>query len=95
MPVVSVQGMFWPPAVILPSVMHRFRNREDGTREILHYYLPAQSCIMHRTLASVTKCIFCQSVEFFITQTSQLRKKYKYLIVTMDALRVHLLYRAL
>ena len=95
MPVVSADGKAWPPVIILPGVLHNFRKRADGTTELLHDYLPANSMVAHRSPAGMDSDLFAQWVELFIKQTEELRRTYKYLLVTMDGFGAHLLYRAL
>ena len=95
MPVVSADGKPWPPVVIMPGVLHKFRHRPDGKKETLHDYLPKDTYLVHRTPASMTKEFFLQWVEIFIKQTAVLRKEHKYILLTMDAFGAHLSYRAL
>lgn len=95
MPVISADGKPWNPVVILPGTLHKFRTRPDGTTETLVDYLPPGSYVTHRTPASMDTDIFAQWVELFITETEQLRRTFKYILVTMDGFGAHISYRAL
>ena len=95
MPVVSADGKAWPPVVILPGTFHKYRTRSDGTIETVHNFLPHDAMVAHRSPAGMDSNLFALWVERFIQQTAQLRQKYKYLLVTMDACGAHLSYRAL
>lgn len=95
MPVVSEDGVRWPPVVILPGDMQKYRVRPDGSKEILVDYLTTGTFVLHRTPASITKEYFIQWATKFIEQTKALREEHEYLLLTMDGFGAHLSYHAL
>ena len=95
MPVVSADGKAWPPVIVFPGVFHKFRVLPDGKKEFLHDYLPTDALVAHRTPAGIDSDLFYKWIDRFIEQTSELRKKHRYILLTMDAFGAHLSYRAL
>lgn len=92
---ISSDGECWPPVVIMPEFMQKYRIRRNGEPEFLVEYLPKDTYVVHRTAASMKKEYFIQWAQKFILQTAALREKHDYLLLTMDGFGSHLSCHAL
>lgn len=95
MPVVSADGKAWPPIVVLPGVMNKFRKRADGIIETLHDYHPAGTSVAHRTPASMDSTIFLALVVRLIEHTQEIRHRHKNIILTTETFGAHMAYAVL
>lgn len=95
MPVVSADGSVWTPVVIIPGARAKYRTRDDGIIESPGSFLPPNAVLGYREPAGMDTELFKEWAKNFIHETTALRAKYKYLVLTYDGYGAHVNYEVL
>lgn len=95
MPVVAADGEIYSPVVVLPGKNRKFRTTASGVLETPEDYLPRGAYVAYRDPAGVDSNIFYEWTNRFIAETSNLRKRFRYIVLIMDGYSAHVSYKAL